>query len=187
MKKTSQLLKPNKKKKQVKEAKEEIVPPAGNVSAVLSLKAFLGALLTYTINPIPSNLFSFTRFFNDSRSEIRRVLVGRLIKAKALKVKLSYLGLFVKTKIDEEGNEIETIEERNFRSEMYEVIHEDELEDVITKAIENLIDEIEQYSKNGSLWKFRQNKKLDINIYSFQSKEVHIFHYPQLLQTNTRV
>jgi hypothetical protein len=153
------------KQNEVKEYNEE---PAEQMQAVLSTTAFLGALRTYKIKPTDSNKFSFTRFFKEAKKEIRRVLTSRLDKMKALKVKLSYLGLFRKPNFGNEENPEEFLEERNFRSNMYEVMTLTEIDDAINQALSDLIHEIEEYSQNGSGWLFIRNIKLHINIYSYQ-------------------
>jgi len=163
------------RQREVREYKGE---PEGELEAVLSMMAFLGALRTYTIKPVDSNLFSFIRFFKDAKKEIRRVLTERLSSMKSLKVKLSYIGLFVKPKFEESvedkvreifaGEDEDEMNEKNFRSKMYEVVSEDEIDDAMNHALTDLIKEIEEFSAHGSAWLFRRNKKLDINLYSFK-------------------
>ena len=93
-------------------------------------RAYLGAHQTFEIKPLKKHLFSFPKFFQDAKTELNQFLNEMLVAMKGITVKLSYLGNFY-LPTDEEF----TLHEKNFRSEMHEIINDTKIATSVDHSI----------------------------------------------------
>ena len=125
-------------------------------------KAYLGAHKSFVIKPMNKHLYSYPKFFQDAKTEMETFLNEQLTQMKGVKVKLSYLGNFYLPSDDEH-----TLHEKNFRSEVHEMINKDNITTAIDNAINELEVEIDEYVNFKSGWVFDSNVSIHVNIYKY--------------------
>jgi len=131
--------------------------------AVKADHAFLGARQSYSIKPTERNMYSYSNFLNNSKRELTRVLHEKVTEMRGLKFKLSYLGNFHRGTLLRATPKIS----KNFRSEVFEVVSQHEINDAVKNAINDIGEEINTFVQHGSGWIFDSNIKLDLNIYHY--------------------
>ena len=143
-------------------------------------RGFRGAFQSITGLPTHNNLFSYSNFFNDSKRSMREVLSRKLIEMHGLKIKISYLGLFLDTKPRGPDAPEPEPQPKNFRAKVYEIVNIEDIKESVNNALNDLIVDIEEFVSGGSGWRFISNIQLDINVYNMcQFGEVHISIYHQ--------
>ena len=74
--------------------REGIEEMTREMKAKLSMRAFSGSYQSFFLIPKKSNKYSYPKFFDDAKSEIKRIIKLKLNELRGVKFKLSYLGLF---------------------------------------------------------------------------------------------
>ncbi len=122
------------------------------MEALVATRTFLGAHQSYTLKPIQRNLFSYSNFLNEAKREMTRVLQEKVDEMRGLKFKISYLGNF------HFGHLLRATkkESKNFRSQIYEVLTRDEINEAVVNAINDLGEEINNFIQHNPVGYFIQ-------------------------------
>ena len=126
-------------------------------------RAYFGAHQTLKINPMKAHLYSFPKFFQDCKKELETLLTEKIRTMKGIKLKFSYLGnMYLATDMDQ------ILHEKNFRSEVHEMINNENINSSIDSAINELETEIEDFIQFKSGWVFHSNVTLHVNLFKYQ-------------------
>jgi len=132
------------------------------MKAKLSMRAFSGSYQSFFLIPTKSNKYSYPKFFDDAKSEIKRIIKLKLNELRGVKVKLSYLGLFrYGVGLDERH------EAKNFHSKVRPA-YPDSIETVTDDSVAEVEKDISDFIAHQSGWIFLSNIIIHINIYKFK-------------------
>ena len=126
-------------------------------------RAYFGAHQTFEIKPMKKHVYSYPKFFQDAKQELATLATLQIVKMKGIKLKLSYIGNFYLP-----TDEDHTLYEKNFRSEIHEMINNDNIESAIDQAVSELENQIDDYIQFKSGWVLDSNIELHVSIFKYQ-------------------